>query len=141
MRMETAKDNGTVRNVVLASADAELRQRLRVSLSGMRWQVREASGGAEAMAHMEELRPEALLMDNWLPDLEVGEFAGWVRTQFPGVDLLRVDGGSVDGNMRSPRRHELLHALREAQDVAPMPTEAVAGLKADVNTVRDGVRR
>ena len=28
------------------------------------------------MAQMEELRPEALLVDSWLPDLEVGEFAG-----------------------------------------------------------------
>ena len=124
MMMNTPRENGTVRNVVLASADAELRQRLRVSLAGMRWQVREAGGGAEAMAHMEELRPEALLMDNWLPDLEVGEFAGWVRSQYPGVDLLRVDGGPVEGNMRSPRRHELLHALREAQDAAPLPSEA-----------------
>ena len=73
---------------------------------------------------MEELRPEALLMDNWLPDLEVGEFAGWVRDQYPGVDLLRVDGGSAEGNPRSPRRHELLHALREAQEDAPLPSEA-----------------
>ena len=121
--MSTANQSGTVRNVVLASADAALRQRLRVSLAGMRWQVREAGGGAEAMAHLEELRPEALLMDNWLPDLEVGEFAGWVRAQFPGVDLLRVDGGSVEGNLRSPRRHELLHALREAQEVTPFPSE------------------
>ena len=107
-----------VRTVVLASADAGLRQRLRRSLTGLRWQVREATGGAEAMAHLEASRPEALLVDSWLPDLEVGEFAGQVRLMYPAMEMLRVDGGT-DGGARSPRRNELLHALREAQD-APL---------------------
>ncbi len=106
------------RTVVLASADAALRQRLRRSLTGLRWQVREATGGAEAMAQLEASRPEALLVDSWLPDLEVGEFAGQVRRLYPAMEMLRVDGG-VDGGARSPRRNELLHALREAQD-APL---------------------
>jgi transcriptional regulator with GAF, ATPase, and Fis domain len=32
------------------------------------------------------------------------------------MDLMRVDGGSESGGIRSPRRNELLHALREAQE-------------------------
>ena len=120
----------TQRTVVLASADAALRGRLRDSLAGMRWKVREASGGAETMAHLEEQRPEALLVDSWLPDLEVSELAGHIREMFPGVDLLRVDGNSFEGGARSPRRHELLHALREAQD-APA-TDTVAWANAPV---------
>lgn len=104
------------RTVVVASVDAGLRERLRRSLTGLRWQVREASGGAEAMAHLEMARPEALLLDSWLPDLEVGEFAGQIRLLYPGVDLIRADGGAESGGVRSPRRNELLHALREAQD-------------------------
>ncbi|RXH56622.1 sigma-54-dependent transcriptional regulator [Granulicella sibirica] len=107
---------GGVRTVVVASADSSLRARLRVSLTGLRWQVREANGGAEAMAQMDMARPEALLMDTWLPDLEAGEFAGLVRSMFPAVDLLRVDGAAEPGGVRSPRRNELLHALREARD-------------------------
>lgn len=111
-----AIDAGSYRSVVLASTDVALRHRLRVSLTGMRWQVREAAGGAEAMAQMEELRPEALVMDQWLPDLEAGEFAGQVAVMYPGVDVLWVGGDAVAGSIRSPRRHELLHALREATD-------------------------
>ncbi len=111
-------DAAAARTVVLASADAGLRQRLRRSLTELRWQVREATGGAEAMAQLEASRPEALLVDSWLPDLEVGEFAGQVRMMYPAMEMLRVDGG-VDGGARSPRRNELLHALREAQD-APL---------------------
>ncbi len=118
-------DLAAVRTVVLASADAGLRQRLRASLTGLRWQVREAGGGAEAMAQLEASRPEALLVDSWLPDLEVGEFAGQIRVMYPGMELMRVDG-SVDGAARSPRRNELLHALREAQDGAVNDTAAWA---------------
>src|SRR6185437_121063 len=110
------RDTAAIRTVVLASADAGLRQRLRRSLAGLRWQVREATGGADAMAQLEASRPEALLVDSWLPDLEVGEFAGLVRMMYPAMEMLRVDGG-LDGGARSPRRNELLHALREAQDV------------------------
>jgi DNA-binding NtrC family response regulator len=118
------------KTVVLASADAALRQRLRSSLVGMRWNVREAAGGAEAMAELEESKPEALLMDCWLPDLEVGEFAGQIRLMYPGMDLLRVDGDPVEGVTRSPRRHELLHALREAMEEAPVAA-AAGGFRPD----------
>jgi DNA-binding NtrC family response regulator len=112
---EEVMETAAIRTVVLASADAALRQRLRASLTGLRWQVREATGGAEAMAQLEDSRSEALLVDSWLPDLEVGEFATVVRMLYPAMELLRVDGG-VDGGARSPRRNELLHALREAQN-------------------------
>jgi DNA-binding NtrC family response regulator len=115
---EDTMEAAAMRTVVLASADAGLRQRLRTSLTGLRWQVREASGGAEAMAQLEDARSEALLVDSWLPDLEVGEFATVIRMLYPAMELLRVDGG-VDGGARSPRRNELLHALREAQN-APL---------------------
>lgn len=140
-------DMVAARTVVLASADAGLRQRLKKSLTGLRWQVREAGGGAEAMAQLEELRPEALLVDSWLPDLEVGEFASVIRMMYPGMELLRVDGGA-DGGARSPRRNELLHALREAQDAplndtAAWSTAAVAvprGLpRSSTETVRSFV--
>ncbi len=114
------------RSVVLACADVSLRERLRASLVGLRWQVREAAGGAEAIELMETARPEALVVDCWLPDLEVGEFTGMIRMMYPGIDLLRVDGVVEVGGARSPRRNELLHALREAQDDAPGTAGSVA---------------
>ena len=117
---------GEVRSVILASADVALRQRLRRSLAALRWQVREAAGGADAMAQLEASRPEAMLVDTWLPDLEVGEFAGYIRLMYPGMEVLQVDGGTVAGGARSPRRNELLHALREAQDAPLKDTAAWA---------------
>ena len=132
------REFGTARTVVLASADAGLRQRLRMSLTGLRWQVREASGGAEAMAFLEESRPEALLVDSWLPDLEVGEFSGQIRQMYPAIDLLRVDGAAESGGARSPRRNELLHALREAQET---PLNDTAAWVAAPQSVPVGITR
>jgi DNA-binding NtrC family response regulator len=125
------------RTVVLASADAGLRQRLRASLVGLRWQVREAAGGAEAMSQLEDARSEALLVDSWLPDLEVGEFAGLIRTMYPTMELLLVDGG-MDCGVRSPRRNELLHALREAQNVSGAPKSDTAAWIAAPTSVPVG---
>lgn len=111
------------RSVVIVSADAALRQRLLVSLSGMRWNVREACGGADAMAQVEDQAAEAVVLDAWLPDLEVGEFAARMEGMFPEMDVLRVDGTCLTGSAKSPRRHELLHALREASDSVQVSTD------------------
>ncbi len=118
----TEEQRVTARTVVLASADAGLRQRLKVGLTGLRWQVLEAGGGAEAMAQVEMGRPEALVVDGWLPDLEVGEFAGQMGLMYPAMDVVRVDGGKGPIGGRSPRRNELLHAIREAQDGGSGPS-------------------
>ena len=104
------------RTVVLASADAHFRERLRRQLTAMRWQVREAGGGAEAIAQLEVECAEAMVLDSALPDLEVGEFAREMRRQHPVMDALRVEAGVEEVGQRSPRMHELLHALRRAQE-------------------------
>lgn len=135
------------RTVVVASADSELRERLRQTLTELRWQVRVASGGAEAMAQLEASRTEALLLDNWLPDLEVGEFAGQIRLLYPAVDLMHVDGGSEVGGTRSPRRNELLHALRAAKNdctnacPAKMPDLPLAEGTVDLPLTQERTRR
>ena len=103
------------KDVVLASADAALRGRLRESLSGLRWQVREASGAAEALTLLEQFPSEALLMDDWLPDLEASEFADQIAEMYPSLDVLRLDGGPHTA-VRSARRNELLHVLRELRE-------------------------
>jgi DNA-binding NtrC family response regulator len=113
-----AGSKAEMRTVLLASADPQFRARLRQQLMAMRWQVREAGGGAEAMAQLETQAAEAMVLDSALPDLEVGEFARQMRSRHPVMDLLRVDEGVDESGVRSPRRNELLHALRKAQEGA-----------------------
>ena len=113
------------RTVVLASTDAALCARLRKSLTSLRWQVREATGGAQAIALLEERRAEALMLDSWLPDLDVSEVVGQVKLMDPAIDMLRMDGAVEQEGARSPRRNELLHALREAHDALPQNDTAI----------------
>jgi len=74
---------------------------------------------------LEETKAEALLLDSWLPDLDVTEFVGQVRSLHPALDLVRIDCAADSDGVRSPRRNELLHALREAQSAAPQNDTAV----------------
>ncbi|HEX4320560.1 MAG TPA: sigma-54 dependent transcriptional regulator [Acidobacteriaceae bacterium] len=105
------------RIVLIASSDASLRERLRQSLTGLRWQVLEAPGGAEAwVASQAVSQLEALLIDPWLPDLEVAEFLRDFHQEHPQVDLMMTDGAAVEDSVRSAYHQELLYALRRSQD-------------------------
>ncbi len=113
------------RSVVIVIPDADLRQRLGERLSSLRWRVLSASGGAEAMVHLDEAAPEAMIVDHWLPDLDAAEFTEHAALMCPGTDLLQTDGSSTRAGCKSTRRHELLHALREAQEETSAPAAAV----------------
>lgn len=107
---------GCMRSAVLASADLSFRMKLRDALTSLRWQVREASGGAETLACLEDAPAETVVLDSWLPDLEIREFISEFERLHPEVDLVIADAstGNLSGH-RSPRRNEVLHALRQAQ--------------------------
>jgi DNA-binding NtrC family response regulator len=130
-----------LRTALVASADSSFRQRLAHILTGLRWQVREAEGGAQAWAEAETAAPEAVIVDSWLPDLELDEFLKEFRVSFPKVDLVTTGESSVPAGLHGPYRQELLYALRRSQDgdtaiwnVAPGPpaeTVAAAGRRPE----------
>ncbi|HVU44703.1 MAG TPA: sigma-54 dependent transcriptional regulator [Terracidiphilus sp.] len=104
------------RTALVASADRSFRQRLTHILTGLRWQVREAEGGAQAWAEAENSPVEAVIVDSWLPDLDVNEFLRDFRGSFPNVDLLTASGAAQQDSPRGPYRQELLYAMRRSQD-------------------------
>jgi len=104
------------RTALVTSADRSFRQRLAEVLTGLRWQVREAEGGAQAWAEAQSFSPEALIVDTWLPDLDLAEFLKDFRTFFPQVDLVTAGGTTAQESPRGPYRQELLYALRRSQD-------------------------
>jgi DNA-binding NtrC family response regulator len=104
------------RTALVASADQHFRQRLSEVLTGLRWHVREAQGGAEAWAQADSAAPEVVIVDSWLPDLDQGEFLREFRALYPEVDMVMADGTSPAGAPRGPHRQELLYALRCSQD-------------------------
>jgi DNA-binding NtrC family response regulator len=104
------------RTALVASADRSFRQRLSLILTGLRWQVREVEGGAEAWSEAEAAHPEAVIVDSWLPDLELREFLSDFRANFPGVEVVTADGSSTEEGPRGPYRQELLYAIRRSQE-------------------------
>jgi DNA-binding NtrC family response regulator len=104
------------RTALITSADRSFRQRLSHVLGSLRWKVREAEGGAQAWSEAENLTPEAMIVDEWLPDLDLGEFMNDFRGRFPGVDLVTTSGSALAESPRGPYRQELLYALRHSQE-------------------------
>ena len=104
------------RTALVTSADSSFRQRVSEILTGLRWQVREAEGGAQAWSEAEAILPEAVIVDSWLPDLDLAEFLADFRGRFPQVDVLTADGSAAGEGPRGPYRQELLYALRRSQE-------------------------
>jgi DNA-binding NtrC family response regulator len=113
---EVAGVEGTasVRTAVIATADLDRRQRIAERMREMRWDVRVTGGGAEALSMLDEEPSEVLILGDWLPDLEVTELATLMRSLYPSMDQLRMDEGFASAEVRSPRRNEVLLAVREA---------------------------
>ena len=107
----------------MASADRSFRQRLAHVLAGLRWQVREAEGGAQAWTEAEAALPEAVIVDSWLPDLDLGEFLGEFKGRFPEVDLVTAAG---DRCCRKPSRALSAGAALRA---APLPGDGHSGVE------------
>ncbi len=124
------------RTAVLVSSDICFRRRVSETLKGLRWNVRESASGAEALSELEMNPPEAVILDSWLPDLEIGEFVSEFRREHPEVDLVVVNGmeGS-DYEPRSPSRHELLYAIRRGQDADGAIWNAAPILESHVQDV------
>jgi DNA-binding NtrC family response regulator len=118
-----------VRQVLIASPDSSLREKLRNALSGLRWHVLEAAGGSEAWVASEGASLEAILIDPFLPDLEVDEFLEEFHRAYPTVDMLMTDGEAAPGSPRSPFHQEILYALRRSLegDSAAFRVSAEAG--------------
>lgn len=104
------------RTAILISSDVSFRRRLGQTLSSLRWQVREAESGAQAWAEADASTPEAVVVDTWLPDLDVGEFLRELRTSFPGIDVVSTDGAEHDSGHHSLYRQELIYALHMSQE-------------------------
>jgi DNA-binding NtrC family response regulator len=73
---------------IVASANKEFRKRILRRLRAQGWTVEEAMGGAEALSLVEDGAFGALLLDRWLPDLEVAELVDIIKARHPHVQVL-----------------------------------------------------
>ena len=82
------------RTAILTSADISFRQRVRDALTGLRWQVREAGGGAEALAHLASSPAETVSY------VETPNGHS-IQTNVPGDQIFNAAGASVFGTLNA----------------------------------------
>lgn len=90
--------------VLLVSASDEVRRGLRERLSPERWAVREAESGADALEKLMDAETDVLLLDTRLPDLRPEEFCELVRTRFPDLQVLTLNGPEAQGGADAGER-------------------------------------
>ncbi|HKM47141.1 MAG TPA: sigma-54 dependent transcriptional regulator [Terriglobales bacterium] len=80
--------------VLVASPSPAVRQRVLESLRSPARRFEQASGGAEAMVHLESGFWQVLFLDRCLPDLDAEELSQTVRQRFPGIEVVLLDAPS-----------------------------------------------
>ncbi len=111
-----APARAALRSAIVVSSHRSLRQAVVHELHTSRWSAREAAGAAEMFAMLERQPAAMVLIDSWLPDLEVRECVVDLQRLMPELDVLALDGSDLGAaTPRSLFRGELLHALRRAQ--------------------------
>ncbi|MGB8261538.1 MAG: sigma-54 dependent transcriptional regulator, partial [Terracidiphilus sp.] len=76
--------------------------------------------------------PEAVIVDSWLPDLDLAEFLRDFHTDYPEVDVVTAGGSGAGESPRGPYRQELLYALRRSQDTDTVAWNAALPLNRTV---------
>ena len=100
--------------VIVVSANPGLRHELIRRLGAKRWALTEAESGADALARLDLVGGELLLLDPALPDLEPTEFNALVAERFPQVHIVTVNPHTGQPLLRSSSPSALaLQAVEE----------------------------
>ena len=102
--------------VLVASPNTARREKVRRSLHDQSWPVQEVSGGADALAKLENGDWQLLFLDRRLPDLDAEEVIQIIKARFPGIQVVMLDsdGGPIPqfsalatGHLRSWRERQI----------------------------------
>src|SRR5271157_1246387 len=104
--------------VLVASTNPVVRQRVLESLRSPVRRFEQATGGAEALGHLESGFWQVLFLDRRLPDLDAEELSQTVRQRFPGIEVVLLDPES-DAEPTVPEEKE------EKADLLPEMWRAV----------------
>ncbi|MBI1739287.1 MAG: sigma-54-dependent Fis family transcriptional regulator [Candidatus Koribacter versatilis] len=122
-------------HILVASPSSVVRQRVLESLRSPARRVEQASGGAEALGHLENGLWQVLFLDRSLPDLNAEELSQTVRRRFPGIEVVLLDSesnaeagvaeeddaGAPATRLETPRQSEVCAAAIDSILQAPLP--------------------
>ena len=115
--------------VLVASPSPVVRQRVLESLRSPVRRFEQATGGAEALVHLESGFWQVLFLDRRLPDLDAEELSQTVRQRFPGIEVVLLDPESDAESAAAEKKANLLPDMRHVADPATAHVEADALLR------------
>ncbi len=92
-RTQLPHDDGSPVRVLVVDDEASLAELLSLALRYEGWEVRSAAGGAEAVRAARKFRPDAVVLDMMLPDMDGLAVLGRLRREQPDVPVLFLTGG------------------------------------------------
>jgi DNA-binding NtrC family response regulator len=95
-------------HVLVASPSAVVRQRVLQSLRSPARLIEQATGGAEALVHLENGSWQVLFLDRRLPDLDAEELSQTVRQRFPEIEVVLLDADGDAEPVPAEQNEELL---------------------------------
>ncbi|WMX46006.1 response regulator transcription factor [Streptomyces roseicoloratus] len=87
-RTDLLRPDGSAVRVLVVDDEASLAELLSMALRYEGWQVHSAGDGAGALRQAREFRPDAVVLDMMLPDMDGLAVLGRLRRELPGVPVL-----------------------------------------------------
>ncbi|MFI5102067.1 MAG: sigma-54 dependent transcriptional regulator [Terriglobales bacterium] len=112
-------------HILVTSPSTVVRQRVLESLRSPDRRFEQATGGAEALVHLESGFWQVLFLDRCLPDLNAEELSETVRQRFPGIEVVLLDPDSAAEPTASKEK--------EKEDPLPEMWRALSPDKNDQN--------
>jgi DNA-binding NtrC family response regulator len=107
-------------HILVASPSNVVRQRVLESLRSPVRRFEQATGGAEALVHLESGIWQVLFLDRRLPDLDAEELSQTVRQRFPGIEVVLLDpesdGEPTAAEAKGDLLPEMWPALSQVKD-------------------------
>ncbi|MGD0415519.1 MAG: sigma-54 dependent transcriptional regulator [Terriglobales bacterium] len=109
-------------HILVASPSNVVRQRVLESLRSPARRFEQATGGAEALVHLESGFWQVLFLDRRLPDLDAEELSHTVRQRYPGIEVVLLDAEADPdlGPDLGPRSGAETTATEEKEDLLEM---------------------
>ncbi len=106
-------------HILVASPSNVVRQRVLESLRSPVRRFEQATGGAEALVHLESGIWQVLFLDRRLPDLDAEELSQTVRQRFPGIEVVLLDPESDGEPSSAEAKGDLLPEMWPALSQVP----------------------
>jgi DNA-binding NtrC family response regulator len=111
-------------HVLVASPSSLVRQRVLDSLRSPVRRFEQATGGADALVHLESGGWQVLFLDRRLPDLDAEELSQTVRQRFPTIEIVMLDPDGDDRPAAAEENACLLPETGYAADSVARGTES-----------------